>query len=146
MSPRIAHAQDAPCLLELYASLVQGAPIGGEDAALAVLAHPGTQIWCQPVGETLGAMATLHLLPNATQSGRPYALIENVVTLPDFRGQGYGRAVMQAAIAQAWEADAYKIMLMTGKAAGAKGFYERLGFTADEKWGMSLRRAPLRRV
>ena len=27
----------------------------------------------------------------------------------------------------------------------AKAFYEKLGFTADEKFGMTLRRAPTRR-
>lgn len=146
MSPRRAAAQDAPGLLALYAALVGGAPLGGEEAALAVLAHAGTEIWCQPVSGTLAAMVTLHILPNVTQSGRPYALIENVVTLPELRGQGHGRAVVEAAIAQAWAQDAYKIMLMSGKAGSAKGFYERIGFSADEKWGLSLRRVPLRRI
>lgn len=110
----------------------------------ALLDHPGTTlIGAERAGEVL-AMATLHLLPNLTYGGRPYALVENVVTGRDHRGQGLGRDVMQAVIAQAWGLDAYKIMLLTGRGAGALGFYARLGFDADEKHGMTLRRMPPR--
>jgi hypothetical protein len=45
----------------------------------------------------------------------------------------------------AWAAGAYKIMLLTGKSLGAKGFYEKLGFSDDRKHGMMIRRAPARR-
>jgi GNAT superfamily N-acetyltransferase len=79
-----------------------------------------------------------------TYEGRPYAVIENVVTLKRCQGQGLGRMVMQAAIDAAWVAGAYKVMLLTGKSLGAKGFYEKLGFTSEEKFGMTLRRAPPR--
>ena len=89
-------------------------------------------------------MVTLHILPNMTRGGRPYALVENVVTLAAYRGQGYGRRVMQAAIAAAWAADCYKIMLLTGKTSAARGFYDALGFSTEEQWGMSLRRIPVR--
>ena len=91
-------------------------------------------------------MATLHLLPNMTYGGRPYGLVENVVTLSAMQGQGLGRAVMEAVIAAAWEADAYKIMLLTGKEAGAKGFYYKLGFSNEQKFGMMLRRVEMRRI
>lgn len=89
-------------------------------------------------------MATLHILPNMTQGGRPYAVVENGVTHSDHRGAGHGRVVMQAVIDAAWSADCYKIMLMTGRIAKARGFYEKLGFGADEKWAMTLRRVPVR--
>jgi GNAT superfamily N-acetyltransferase len=84
-------------------------------------------------------MATLHLMPNMTYHGRPFGLIENVVTLPDARGQGFARAVMMALADTAQDANAYKIMLLTGRDNEAKGFYERLGYNADEKHGMILR-------
>lgn len=35
-------------------------------------------------------------------------------------------------------------MLLTGTAFGARGFYEKLGFEADSKHGMIMRRAPQR--
>ncbi|MEX0370881.1 MAG: GNAT family N-acetyltransferase, partial [Tateyamaria sp.] len=101
-------------------------------------------VWGAFAEQTLVAMATLHVLPNVTQGGRPYALIENVVTHAGHRGTGAGRRVMDAAIAAAWDADCYKIMLLTGRTAEARGFYEKLGFVADEKWGMTIRRGPVR--
>jgi len=91
------------------------------------------------------AIATVHVLPNMTFGGRPYALIENVVTASSMQGRGHGRAVMETAVAHAWQQGCYKIMLLTGRTARARGFYEALGFTADEKWGMTLRRAGPRR-
>lgn len=109
-----------------------------------VINHPGTTLWgAEHLGQIV-AMATLHVLPNVTYSGRPYALVENVVTRLTFRGQGFGRAVMMAVVASAWAQDAYKIMLLTGKGTGAAPFYEKLGFTADEKHAMTLRRVPAR--
>jgi hypothetical protein len=44
----------------------------------------------------------------------------------------------------AWAANAYKTMLLTGTTSGVKGFYEKLGFRADLKHGMTIRRAPER--
>lgn len=89
-------------------------------------------------------MATLHVIPNLTFGGRAYAIVENVVTLRAYRGQGFGAAVMEAVVEAAWAANAYKVMLLTGKTMGAKGFYEKLGFTDQDKYGMTIRRAPLR--
>ena len=43
--------------------------------------------------------------PNLLRSGRQHAFLENVVTHPDFRGRGFGRAVVLAALAAAWEQD-----------------------------------------
>lgn len=67
-------------------------------------------------------------------------MIENVVTARDQQKQGLGRRAMQAAIDAAWDADAYKIMLMTGKKHGAAGFYKALGFSSEDKHAMVLRR------
>lgn len=47
---------------------------------------------------------------------------------------------MEAAIAHAWDAGAYKMMLLTGKPRGARPFYEKLEFDPDEKFGVPLRR------
>ncbi|MEP4198972.1 MAG: GNAT family N-acetyltransferase [Aliishimia sp.] len=146
MTPRRVAPEDAVELLGLYRALVGDAPVGEEDAVLAVLAHPGSEIWCLEDNGALVSMVTLHVLPNVTQGARPYALIENVVTLEAHQGKGFGRAVMIAAMNAAWAQDAYKIMLLTGKTAQARGFYEKLGFGADEKWGMSIRRAPTRAI
>ena len=79
-----------------------------------------------------------------TYGGRPYGLVENVVTLAARRGQGIGTLVLEHVINAAWQAGAYKIMLQTGRARGALRFYEGLGFSRTEKHGMILRRMPAR--
>lgn len=144
MTTRALTADDTGQAMRLYRDLVGDAPLADPADFAALLDHPGTQVFGAFAGPDLAAMATLHLLPNMTQGGRPYALIENVVTAAHHRGEGHGHAVMQAVVAQAWEADAYKIMLMTGVSAQARGFYEKLGFSGTEKHAMTLRRAPLR--
>ena len=80
----------------------------------------------------------------ASQHLTPYALIENVATARAAQRQGLGRLVMETAAEAAWARNAYKIMLLTGQTLGARGFYERLGYAADQKHGMVLRRAPQR--
>ena len=133
---------DHPDVLPLYRVL--GGVHTDPDAFNAILTHPGTTIWGSFDGSHLCAMATLHLLPNLTQNARPYALIENVACLPQRQRQGHGRRAMMAAIASAWASQAYKIMLLTGQDTDAIGFYEKLGFRADQKYGMQLRRTPPR--
>ncbi|MHA1571402.1 MAG: GNAT family N-acetyltransferase [Alphaproteobacteria bacterium] len=113
---------------------------GAEGAArwAALLEHPGTIVLGAEVDGLLVAIVTLHILPNMTFGGRPYALIENVVTAQAYRGRGIGRRTMEEAVAAAWAAGASKIMLLTGPKRGVRGVYEQLGFT-DEKVGMTMR-------
>ena len=125
----------------LYRELADPVPVlEGEPARMRfndLVAHPGTTVWGAEANGRVVAMATLHCLPNLTYSGRPYALVENVVTLAAHRGRGLGRLVMERAMAGAWEAGAYKIMLLTGTKRGARVFYERLGFRGHDKHAMT---------
>jgi len=130
----------------LYEELTGKESVASKTQFEAVICHSGTQIIGCEVGGAVASMATLHLLPNMTYGGRPYGLVENVVTLEAAQGHGFGRAVMEAVIASAWAANAYKIMLLTGKAASAHGFYKKLGFSDEHKHGMMLRRVPLRQI
>lgn len=132
----------------LYVDLVGDIPVPdgleGREKFSEILSLPGTAIWGAEHQGRIVAMATLHVIPNLTFGGRAYAIVENVVTLRAYRGQGFGAAVMEAVVEAAWAANAYKVMLLTGKTMGAKGFYEKLGFTDQDKYGMTIRRAPLR--
>jgi GNAT superfamily N-acetyltransferase len=127
--------------LQLYQVLTRDpVPVTDDPAAFdVVLSHKGTQIVGAEHRGRIIAMITLHVLPNMTSGGRPYALIENVVCDPEHRGQGIGRAVLQAGIDRARDAGCYKIMLMTGEARGVRGFYESVGFSGHEKHGLILR-------
>lgn len=87
------------------------------------------------------ATCVLVIAPNLTRNMRPFGLIENVVTEEGLRGLGVGKRVVQAAIAQAWEAGCYKVMLLTGrKDPAVLGFYEACGFSRG-KTAFEVRRS-----
>ena len=124
-------------------------PLGDEGMRhwRSLLDHPGTTVFVAEIQAVLASIAVLHILPNMTNMARPYALIENVVTSAGYRGKGLGRLVMEAAINHAWQQNAYKIMLVTGKNrkdGGVLGFYERLGFTSNKKHALTMRCVPER--
>ena len=83
---------------------------------------------------SLVATCTLVVIPNLTRGGRPYGLIENVVTHPDFRQRGIGTAVLEHALQTAWKCGCYKVMLLTGsKTESTLRFYEKAGFERGVK-------------
>lgn len=137
---RALGAGDTEAALGLYNMLTLGPKPCPPDAFLSVLSHPGTRVYGAFTQHVLVAIATLHLLPNVTMEGSPYALLENVVTHDAFRKKGYGRAVLEAAAEAAWTENAYKIMVLTGQKRGARGFYEAVGFSSEDKFGMVMRR------
>lgn len=84
----------------------------------------------------LVSTCTLTIIPNLTRMGRPYGLIENVVTHPDYRKQGLGTQILRHALNIAWEQKCYKVMLLTGsKRESTLLFYEQAGFKRDIKTG-----------
>lgn len=86
------------------------------------------------VGAGLVATCTLAIIPNLTRSARPYGLIENVVTHPDFRRRGIGTSLLRAALQIAWERNCYKVMLQTSREDEATlRFYEQAGFAGGVK-------------
>jgi GNAT superfamily N-acetyltransferase len=86
----------------------------------------------------------LIVIPNLTRGGKPYGLIENVVTHVGYRGRGYGTRILHAAVAAAWDAGCYKVMLMTGsKQPSTLRFYESAGFE-QTKTGFQMRRMAAR--
>lgn len=74
------------------------------------------------------------IVPNLTHGGRPYALVENVITDEQYRGKGYASAVLNFARGIAVRENCYKIMLMTGsKLDSTLQFYERAGYNRHGK-------------
>lgn len=128
----------------LYQALSTGHSLPSHDAGIGgfetLLAHPGTWVIGAELNTRILAMATLHILPNMTYQMRPYAVVENVANLQSHQGKGLGRQIMAAVADKAWAEGAFKIMLLTNRDRGATAFYEKLGYVADEKDGMILRR------
>lgn len=130
---RLAEARDLPGLLALYRHLnPEDPPLEpglAETAWAALLAAPQTRVHLAEMAGRLAASCTLTLIPNLTRGARSYALIENVVTLPEHRRQGLGQAVLHRAVETAWQAGCYKVMLATGSPLDSTlRFYERAGF------------------
>ena len=76
----------------------------------------------------------LNVIPNITRGGRPYAVIENVVTDSAHRNRGIGKSLLDHAVKLAWAKNCYKVMLMSGRTeAAVQAFYQKCGFNAVEK-------------
>jgi GNAT superfamily N-acetyltransferase len=91
--------------------------------------------------EFVGTYA-LYVAPSLARSGRPFAVIENVVVHPDFRRRGVGRALLEHAVSEADKLDCYKVMLQTSNSRGANHrFYQACGFH-QTKLGFEWRSTP----
>ncbi len=141
---RTARADDLPAILALYRQLSPKSPVLTEEQAApawrAILDRPGLTVFLAESEVGVGASCTLVVTPNLTQGARPYALIENVVTDMAQRRRGLGRAVLGAAIAAAWDAGCYKVMLHTGRPDDVQRFYEAVGFQRG-KTAFEIRRS-----
>lgn len=141
---RRAVSGDLGSLLELYLHLNPNTPklsdaMAGEIWA-DMLSWPGVKVFVCSGGARLISTCMLITSPNLMRGGSPHALIENVVTHADFRRQGYGRAVMTAALDAAWTEGCHNVMLLTGRADPAVDrFYASCGFAAG-KTGLWARR------
>lgn len=134
---REAAPQDLPALLELYRHL-HSDPIPGEKEAGPLWARLLEDPCCHIiVAEKDGrpvSTCTVFLLPNLTHGGRPYGLVENVATLPEFRGKGLATACLDFAADLAVREHCYKLMLLTGsKQESTLRFYERAGYNRNDK-------------
>ncbi len=97
---------------------------------------PNQHCWGAYWNGSLVSTCALIVVPNLTRGGRPYGLIENVVTHPDYRRRGLGTALLKRALQAAWERNCYKVMLLTGSRNEATlRFYEKAGFERGVKTG-----------
>ncbi len=82
------------------------------------------------------ASCILAIIPNLTRGARPYGLIENVITHPDYRRQGVGKRLIHHALQSAWSHNCYKVMLLSGsQTKEVLQFYEKIGFKKGIKTG-----------
>ena len=86
------------------------------------------------VSEKLVSTCVITIIENLTHQQTPYALIENVVTNPEYRGRGYGTLVLDVAKDIAIKNDCHKIILVTGsKKESTLNFYKNAGYDPNEK-------------
>lgn len=139
MNIREIHADELESLLSLYAHLHErDDPPPSAAVAEAVwseaLANQRIKYFGGFTSGLLVSSCTLTVIPNLTRACRPYAVIENVVTHAAHRRQGWGKAILEYALADAWRQDCYKVMLLTGRRDEATlRFYEQAGFDQHGK-------------
>jgi GNAT superfamily N-acetyltransferase len=93
------------------------------------LAREGLTVFVAEADAKIVATCMLVTAPNLLRGGRQHAFLENVVSHPDYRGRGFGRAVVLAALASAWEQDCFHVFLQSGRAdPRVHRFYEACGF------------------
>ena len=139
----IAEAE-LPALLHLYTHLNPNDPPLPLDEAAKIwkpmVQDPNQRFFGAYWNDALASTCTLVVIPNLTRQMRPYSLIENVVTHPDYRRRGLGTAVLKHALAAAWKQNCYKVMLLTGsKTEATLRFYESAGFQRGIKTGFVAR-------
>ncbi|QEQ95303.1 GNAT family N-acetyltransferase [Neptunomonas concharum] len=84
-------------------------------------------------GEALVGTCTINICPNLSWSGRPYAIIENVVVTSTERNRGIGKALLAFAKKYCQEYGCYKVALMTGsQKPETLHFYESAGFIGSK--------------
>ncbi len=130
-------------LLDLYRHLNEDDPVLVEDAELKklweeILEDPGQHYLVAEVDGKLVSACVMIIIKNLTRSASPYALIENVVTHPDYRNKGIGTRLLKRAQEIAKEKGCYKVMLLTGR-RNAIRFYENAGFERESKTGFIIR-------
>jgi GNAT superfamily N-acetyltransferase len=78
----------------------------------------------------------LSVVPSIAHGGRPFGVLEFVVTHEDYRGQGFGKRCVEAAVDRARERDCYSVLLQTSRSdPRVHDFYEQCGFDPDAKTG-----------
>lgn len=102
-----------------------------------ILSSPRTHLYVvEEKNKELISTCILAVVPNLSRECAPYALIENVVTLKEFRNKGYATALLKHTLQVAWELGCYKVMLLTGsKRPETLALYEKVGFQSGKKTG-----------
>ncbi|TMK09535.1 MAG: GNAT family N-acetyltransferase, partial [Alphaproteobacteria bacterium] len=126
---RLARASDLPSLLALFdlseVSAIARPREHAESIWQETLTHPGLHVFVSDDHDRIAATCMLVIAPNLLRGGRRHGFLENVVTHPELRGRGHGRAVVLAALGHAWAADCHHVLMQSGRAdPRVHAFYE----------------------
>ena len=88
---RLSKPTDVEALLALYTELSPGDELPSLQDAVARLhdlgRYPGSGVLVGIAGDEIVTSCTLIVIPNLTRGGRPYGLIENVITHSAWRSR-----------------------------------------------------------
>lgn len=141
---RLARYEDLASLQSLYIELRPQDPVLPPDEAArcwkALLDQPHVKLIVADHDGRLVSTCMLAFIPNFASLGRPIGFIEHVITLSEFRGQGFARAVLRHALDLAWAQNSCKVVLLSGaQRVEAHRLYESLGFRGDIERGFVVK-------
>ncbi len=144
MEYRIAHKDDLQGLLALYKQLNPEEEAADLEKASSIWditeKSNMTRYFIAVDNARIVSTCNITLIPNLTRGGKPFAIIENVVTDNDYRRQGIAKKVMENAIRYARENNCYKVLLLSSaKRTESHKFYESIGFNGNSKKGFEMR-------
>jgi GNAT superfamily N-acetyltransferase len=120
---RVAAADDLPSLLALFSASEVSHHAEPIERARQIwsetLARDGLVVFVSDEDAKIVSTCMLITAPNLLRGGRPHGMIENVVTHPAFQGRGHGRAVIGAALDEAWQRGCHQVLLQSGRASRA---------------------------
>lgn len=139
---RIAESADAGDLLELYDQLLPQERLDVnkvKDFLENRKRDSCYRIYVAVAQHQVRATCTLIIIPNLTHAGHSYGIIENVVTLDLFRGNGYGQFLLRNVINHAKEIGCHKVMVQTRrKEPYVLEFYKKCGFSDELSTGFMI--------
>jgi len=144
MNIRIASINDLPKILGLYKEL-NPEDIGLDITTAEVIWNRSkvkntTEYYVAVEDNEIVGTCNISIIENLTRSGRPYAIIENVITSIKHRRKGIGKQLIEKTIEKAKENNCYKLILLSSsKRIEAHKFYESIGFNGNSKKGFELR-------
>lgn len=122
-------------LYELYKEISDETPLNKDQASerlRSIRAHHYYRVYLGFLGGQPVCTYSILIAPNLNHSGKPWAVVENVVVSRAWQGRGLGRTMMEHAMAQAVYEGCYKLALSSNaKRVGAHIFYEKLGFVRE---------------
>jgi GNAT superfamily N-acetyltransferase len=141
---RIAVADDLDALLALFANSEvsrSAEPQRAKQTWAQTLAREGVFIFVSDAKSRIVSTCMLITTPNLLRGGRQFGILENVATHPDFQGRGHGRAVIAAALDEAWKRDCHQVLMQSGRAdPRVHRFYEACGFIPGLRTAYCARR------
>lgn len=135
---REIHSDERKELLELYLSLHEDSvPEQSEileNVWNEILNDKNHHLLVNIIDGKIVSSCVCVVIPNLTRNIRPYAFVENVVTLGKYRSRGYATECLNCAKKIAEANNCYKIMLLTGsKDEKTLSFYRNAGYNSADK-------------
>jgi GNAT superfamily N-acetyltransferase len=145
---REAARSDLPGLLALYRELRPDDPELPFDEVSSswdgLLGNSGVRVIVAESESSIASTCMLAIVPNIANGGRPFGIIEHVVTAVSQRRRGLARAVLEYALRLAWSRNCYKVVLLSGAdRTEAHRVYESVGFRGGVEYGFVAKPALL---